>query len=150
MSGRAGRGVLPGRVVVQTWHPDHYSIVNAAAHDYVCFAERELKYRGWMHYPPFGYLANVLFKSRNADEAAQWAERAAVWLRAHSVEGVRILGPCAAPIARVKETWRFHLVVKAAGRSALNGLLRALVRNLEALEIPRRNMIVDIDPQRLM
>lgn len=150
VSGRAGRGVLPGRVVVQTWHPDHYSIINAAAHDYIHFAERELKYRGWMHYPPFGYLANLLFKSRNADEAAHWAERAAGWLRARPVEGVRILGPCAAPIVRVKETWRFHLVVKASGRSALNGLLRALVGNLEALEIPRRNMIVDIDPQRLM
>ncbi len=150
VSGRAGRGELPGRVVVQTWHPDHYSIVNAAAHDYMSFAERELKYRGWMHYPPFGYLANLLFKSRSADEAAQWAERAAVWLRAHPVEGVRILGPCAAPIARVKETWRFHLVLKASGRGALNGLLRGLLRNLEVLEIPRRNMIVDIDPQRLM
>ena len=150
VSGRAGRGSLPGRVVVQTWYPDHYSILCAAGHDYARFAERELQYRRWMHYPPFGFLANLLFKSRSVDEASQWAERVAARLRTETVEGVRILGPCPAPIARVKDTWRFHLVVKASRRSALNTLLRSLVRDLDGMGIPRRNMIIDVDPQRLM
>ncbi len=150
VSGRAGRGSLPGRVVVQTWHPDHYSVLAAAEHDYLRFAERELQYRRWMHYPPFGFLANVLFRSRNADEAAHWAQQANEWLRAHAAQAVRVLGPCPAPIARVKDTWRFHLVLKASSRSALNALLRAFVRNLEPLGIPRRNLVIDVDPQRLM
>jgi len=52
VSGRAGRGELPGRVVVQTYYPDHYAIVAASTHNYASFVERELKYRRWMHYPP--------------------------------------------------------------------------------------------------
>ncbi len=73
VSGRAGRGELPGRVVVQTYYPDHYAILAATAHDYTAFAERELKYRRWMHYPPFGVLANVLVQSQKLEEAAGWA-----------------------------------------------------------------------------
>jgi len=61
---------LPGRVVVQTYYPDHYAIVAAKTHDYASFAERELKYRRWMHYPPFGVLANVLVQSVKLEEAA--------------------------------------------------------------------------------
>ena len=64
VSGRAGRGDLPGRVVVQTYYPDHYAIVAASKHDYSSFVERELKYRRWMHYPPFAVLANVLVQSQ--------------------------------------------------------------------------------------
>ena len=73
VSGRAGRGDLPGRVVVQTYYPDHYAIVAATKHDYASFAERELKYRRWMHYPPFGVLANVLVQSAKLEEAAGWS-----------------------------------------------------------------------------
>ncbi|HVO46220.1 MAG TPA: primosomal protein N', partial [Steroidobacteraceae bacterium] len=56
VSGRAGRGDLPGRVVVQTYYPDHYAILAASTHDYMSFVGKELKYRRWMHYPPFGVL----------------------------------------------------------------------------------------------
>ncbi|HUX45145.1 MAG TPA: primosomal protein N', partial [Terracidiphilus sp.] len=73
VSGRAGRGELPGRVVVQTYHSDHYAILAAQKHDYAAFAERELKFRRWMHYPPFGVLANVLVQSPKLEEAAGWS-----------------------------------------------------------------------------
>ena len=150
VSGRAGRGDLPGRVVVQTYHPEHYSIVAASRHDYTSFVERELKYRRWMHYPPFGVLANVIIQSREMPQAAGWAERLGQWLQKSAPEGVRVLGPCTAPIARIKETWRFHLVLKAGSRSALNRLLRGLVAHAEQCEIPRRNLVVDVDALRLM
>ncbi len=81
VSGRAGRGELPGRVVVQTYYPDHYAIVAASTHDYAGFAERELKYRRWMHYPPFGVLANVLIQSDKLEEAAGWSARSASGFR---------------------------------------------------------------------
>ncbi len=80
VSGRAGRGDLPGRVVVQTYYPDHYAILAATTHDYEAFAERELKYRRWMHYPPFGVLANVLVQSQKLEEAAGWAATLGKWL----------------------------------------------------------------------
>ena len=114
VSGRAGRGDLPGRVVVQTYYPDHYAILAATAHDYTAFAERELKYRRWMHYPPFGVLANVLVQSQKLEEAAGWAAILGKYLVQNQNSGaVRVLGPCTAPIARIKGVYRFHMILKA-------------------------------------
>jgi len=151
VSGRAGRGELPGRVVVQTYYPDHYAILAATANDYAAFAERELKYRRWMHYPPFGALANVLVRSAKLEEAAGWAATLGKYLVQNQNSGaVRVLGPCTAPIARIKGVYRFHLILKAASRKALNAALRGLMAYSEKAEIPRRNLVVDVDPQRLM
>ena len=150
VSGRAGRGELPGRVVVQTYYPDHYAILAATANDYAKFAERELKYRRWMHYPPFGALANVLVRSPKLEEAAGWAAELGKYLQKQNSGAVRVLGPCTAPIARIKGVYRFHLILKAASRKALNAILRDLMAHAEKTEIPRRNVTVDVDPQRLM
>ena len=150
VSGRAGRGELPGRVVVQTYYPDHYAILAAAANDYASFAERELKYRRWMHYPPFGALANVLVRSPKLEQAAGWSAELGKYLQSQNSGAVRVLGPCTAPIARIKGVYRFHLILKAASRKALNATLRGLMAHAEKAEIPRRNVVVDVDPQRLM
>jgi len=150
VSGRAGRGDLKGRVVVQTYHPDHYAILAAAAHDYSGFVARELKYRRWMHYPPFGVLANLLVQSKKMEEAAGWSATIGKWFEKAKPEGVRVLGPCTAPIARIKEVYRFHLILKSASRTALNQALRAALDHADQAGIPRRNLVVDVDPLRLM
>ena len=150
VSGRAGRGELPGRVVVQTYHPDHYAILAAMAHDYDTFATRELKYRRWMHYPPFGMLANVLIQSPKLEEAAGGSAELGRWFELVKPEGVRVLGPCTAPIARIKGIYRFHLILKAQSRKALNAALRGLLAHADKVELPRRNLIVDVDALRLM
>jgi primosomal protein N' (replication factor Y) len=150
VAGRAGRGDLPGRVVVQTYHPDHYAILAASTHDYAGFVARELKYRRWMHYPPFGVLANLLIQSKRLEEAANWSATLGKWFQKTAPEGVRILGPCTAPIARIKETYRFHLILKASSRKALNAALRGALVHAEAAGIPRRNLVVDVDALRLM
>ena len=150
VSGRAGRGDLPGRVVVQTYYPDHYAIVAASKHDYASFVERELKYRRWMHYPPFGVLANVLVQSAKLEEAARWAAELGKWFEKAAPEGVRVLGPCTAPIARIKGTYRFHMILKAGSRKALNAALRAMLAHADAAGVPRRNVVVDVDALRLM
>ena len=87
VSGRAGRGDLPGRVVVQTYYPDHYAIVAASKHDYTAFVDRELKFRRWMHYPPFGVLANVLIQSQKLEEAAGWSTDIGKWFQKASAGG---------------------------------------------------------------
>jgi len=150
VSGRAGRGELPGRVVVQTYHPDHYAIVAASTHDYAGFVARELKYRRWMHYPPFGVLANLMILSKRMEEAAGWAAALGKWFQKVAPEGVRVLGPCTAPIARIMETWRFHMILKAGSRKALNKALRGALAHAETVGIPRRNLVVDVDALRLM
>jgi primosomal protein N' (replication factor Y) len=151
VSGRAGRGELPGRVVVQTYYPDHYAIVAASTHDYLSFVERELKYRRWMHYPPFGVLANVLVQSQKLEEAAGWSSTLGKYLvQSQNGGAVRVLGPCTAPIARIKGVYRFHMILKAASRKALNAALRAMLAHADEAGIPRRNLIVDVDALRLM
>jgi primosomal protein N' (replication factor Y) len=150
VSGRAGRGDLTGRVVVQTYYPDHYAIVAASTHNYASFAERELKYRRWMHYPPFGVLANILVQSEKLEEAAGWSAEIGKWFQKAAPEGVRVLGPCTAPIARIKGIYRFHLILKAASRKSLNAALRAALAHAESSAIPRRNIVIDVDAQRLM
>jgi primosomal protein N' (replication factor Y) len=150
VSGRAGRGDLPGRVVVQTYYPDHYAIVAATTHDYASFAERELKYRRWMHYPPFGVLANVLVQSGKLEEAAGWSGELGKWFQKAAPEGVRVLGPCTAPIARIKGVYRFHLILKAGSRKALNAALKGMLAHADEAGVPRRNLVVDVDALRLM
>ncbi len=151
VSGRAGRGDLPGRVVVQTYYPDHYAILAAMKHDYKAFAERELKYRRWMHYPPFGALANVLVQSQKLEEAAAWSSILGKWLVQNNSGGaVRVLGPCTAPIARIKNVYRFHMILKSATRKALNEALRGMLAHAAEKDVPRRNLIVDVDALRLM
>jgi primosomal protein N' (replication factor Y) len=150
VSGRAGRGNLPGRVVVQTYYPDHYAILAAAQHDYARFVERELKYRRWMHYPPFGVLANVLVQSPKLEEAAGWSAELGKWFQKAAPEAIRVLGPCTAPIARIKGVYRFHLILKAASRRALNTVLRDMLAHADTVQVPRRNVIVDVDALRLM
>jgi primosomal protein N' (replication factor Y) len=150
VSGRAGRGELPGRVLVQTYHPEHYAIQCAAAHDYAGFVAKELQYRAWMHYPPAAVLANVVVQGESMAEAAAWANALGRWFAATPFEKVRVLGPAAAPIARLKRIYRFHFVLKAERRDALSRALRALLAHAEAQAIPRRNLVLDVDAVHLM
>ena len=150
VSGRAGRGDLPGRVVVQTYYPDHYAILAASKHDYLSFVERELKFRRWMHYPPIGVLANVLVQSQKLEEAAGWSAELGKWFQKAAPEGVRVLGPCTAPIARIKGVYRFHMILKAGSRKALNAALRGMLAHADGAGVPRRNLVVDVDALRLM
>ena len=69
VAGRAGRGETPGKVVLQTYFQDHYAVQYAAQHDFVGFYEKELRFRSWMHYPPYSAFANVLIRSEKLNEA---------------------------------------------------------------------------------
>jgi primosomal protein N' (replication factor Y) len=150
VSGRAGRGELPGKVLVQTYHQDHYAIQFAAKHDFHAFVEKELKYRRWMHYPPYGALANLVIQSPRLEEAAGWASTLGRWFQSTPHEGVRALGPATAPLAKIKRIYRFHLVLKAEKRQALARTLRAVLAHADSAGIPRRNLIVDVDAMNLM
>ena len=150
VSGRAGRGELPGKVLVQTYHPDHYAIQLAAKHDYPGFVAKEMNYRRWMHYPPYAVLANVVIQSEKLEEATGWAGVLGKWFQKTSLPGVRVLGPAAAPLVRLKRIYRYHFVLKAEKRQVLQGAVRAMLAHAEMLEIPRRNLVVDVDAMHLM
>jgi primosomal protein N' (replication factor Y) (superfamily II helicase) len=150
VSGRAGRGDLIGKVLVQTYHPDHYAIQFAATHDYPGFVAKEMQYRRWMHYPPFAVLANVLIQSEKLEEATAWASSLGRWFQQARLEKVRVLGPAAAPIVRLKRIYRFHFVLKAEQRQTLGTTLRAMLAFAETQGIARRNLVVDVDAVHLM
>ena len=150
VSGRAGRGELPGKVLVQTYHQDHYAIQFAAKHDFHSFVEKEMKYRRWMHYPPYGSLANLVLQSPRLEEAAGWAAALGRWFQSTQHEGVRVLGPATAPLAKIKRIYRFHLVLKAERRQVLARTLRAALAHAESIGIPRRSFTVDVDAVSLM
>ncbi|AFL88987.1 replication restart DNA helicase PriA [Terriglobus roseus DSM 18391] len=150
VSGRAGRGDLPGKVLVQSYHPDHYAVRMAAEHDYLGFARREMQFRRPFFYPPFGVLANVLVQSQELNEALAWSGQLGRWFAGRTVQGVRVLGPAAAPVARLKRIYRFHLLLKAQRRSDLQAGLRAMLQHAEAQGIPRKALVVDVDAISLM
>jgi primosomal protein N' (replication factor Y) len=150
VSGRAGRGESPGRVVVQSYHPDHYSIQCAQAHDYRGFTAKEMKYRKWMHYPPYGVIANILVRSNRMEEAAGWAAALGKWFQSAELPGIRVLGPASAPIAKIKRTYRFHLLLKAERREALSRALRAASDYADQAGIPRSGLVFDMDAISLM
>jgi primosomal protein N' (replication factor Y) (superfamily II helicase) len=150
VSGRAGRGDLPGNVLVQSYYPEHYAIQCAAAHDFRAFVKKEMQYRKWMHYPPHATLANIIVQSQRLEEAAGWATSLGKSFAAMPLDHVRVLGPASAPIVRIKRIYRFHLLLKSEKRQAMARTLRAGLAQAEALGIPRRNLIVDVDAVNLM
>jgi primosomal protein N' (replication factor Y) len=150
VAGRAGRGTTPGKVVLQTYFPDHYAVQYAKAHDFIGFYEKELRFRSWMHYPPYASLANVLIRSDKLDDALQWSGTLGRWFEQTKHEGVRVMGPAAAPITRLKRDYRYHFVLKSASREKLNAALRAMLAQAAAQKIPRTQVIVDVDALWLM
>jgi primosomal protein N' (replication factor Y) (superfamily II helicase) len=150
VAGRAGRGQSPGKVVLQTYFQDHYAVQYAAQHDFVGFYDKELRFRNWMHYPPFSALANVLVRSDKLDEALEWSGTLGKWFDHSRHEGVRVLGPAAAPIMRLKRDYRYHFVLKSPSREKLNLTLRAMLAHAAKQKIPRTQIIVDVDALWLM
>jgi primosomal protein N' (replication factor Y) len=150
VAGRAGRGQTTGKVVLQTYFPDHYAVQYAAQHDFMGFYEKELRFRSWMHYPPYSALANVLVRSNKLDEALRWSGTLGKWFEKTRHEGIRVLGPAVAPILRLKQDYRYHFVVKSASREKLNALLRAMLAYAAQQKVPRTQVIVDVDAIWLM
>jgi primosomal protein N' (replication factor Y) len=150
VAGRAGRGKTPGKVVLQTYFSDHYAVQYAAAHDFQGFYDKELRFRSWMHYPPYSALANVLVRSPKLNEALDWSGALGQWFEKTRHEGVRVLGPSAAPILRLKQDYRYHFVLKSPSREKLNSLLRAMLAFTAQRKIPRTQLIVDMDALWLM
>ena len=150
VAGRAGRGQAPGKVILQTYFQDHYAVQYAAHHDFAGFYDKELRFRSWMHYPPYSALANVLIRSNKLEEALQWSGTLGRWFEQTRHESVRVLGPATAPIMRLKRDYRYHFVLKSPSREKLNTTLRAMLAYASAQKIPRTQVIVDVDALWLM
>jgi primosomal protein N' (replication factor Y) len=153
VAGRAGRSTLLGEVIVQTFNPEHYSLQAAAHHDYASFYAQEIEHRRdhALNYPPFSRLANLVVSDPSRETARGRAEEVAAALH-RQIEaekaGVQLLGPAPAPMERIKNRYRWHMVLKAPDMKALNRVLRPALEGLDRKT--RQGLIVDVDPMNLM
>jgi primosomal protein N' (replication factor Y) len=149
VAGRAGRGSVPGIVLIQTINPDHYAVRMAAAQDYQAFYEKELNFRKMMHYPPFSAMANLLVRSEKKEMAMRMSTELG-HLLTPSPEKLRVMGPAEAPVPRLKNEYRYQFLIKAASRKSLNELLqRARTYAIDHKWGPTA-LVIDVDPLTLM
>jgi primosomal protein N' (replication factor Y) len=154
VAGRAGRGPKGGHVLIQTKVPDHHAVVCAVAHDYATFVRQELQAREAPPYPPNVRIANIVFSGITEDATAQLALSAAEWihalLRKRPTPGITVIGPAPCPVERIKNRWRWHLLVKAEHPAALTRLGRYF---LERFPVPKNfglRVTLDRDPVALL
>jgi primosomal protein N' (replication factor Y) len=149
VAGRAGRGSVPGIVLVQTINPDHYAVRLAAAQDYQGFYEKELAFRRALHYPPFSAMANLLVRSEQKEAAMRMSSELALELTPPP-EKLKIMGPAEAPVARLKNEYRYQFLIKAASRKALNQLLQSVRSFAQKHKWGATALVIDVDPLSLM
>jgi primosomal protein N' (replication factor Y) (superfamily II helicase) len=147
VAGRTGRGEKAGRVMVQTFSPDHPAIMAASRHDYVTFATEELAKRQQFGYPPHGYLARIIVRGPDIHETEGFAE--SFVRRLHSVRQsqqieCRILGPAPPPLAKLRDNYRFHALLQTDSPEPLNRLIQ---RTIQDIKTPKDiQYVIDIDP----
>ena len=149
VAGRAGRGALPGIVLIQTINPDHYAIRMAAAQDYAAFYEKELCFRRMMSYPPFSAMANILVRAEKKEDAMRMSSELGTLLMPPP-EKLRIMGPAEAPVPRLKSEYRYQFLIKASSRKMLNTTLRTIRQFALDRKWGATALVIDVDPLTLM
>jgi primosomal protein N' (replication factor Y) len=148
-AGRAGRGTLPGIVLIQTINPEHYAVRLASEQNYEGFYQKEIQFRKLMRYPPFAALANVLVRSQNQETALAMSIELGRQLDP-APEGIKVLGPAEAPVPKLKSEFRYQLLLKAADRKVLNETLRGLQHFAREQKWPATALVIDVDPLTLL
>ena len=156
VAGRAGRGERAGRVLVQTWQPDHYALEAARTHDYETFYARETAFRRELDYPPFFDLVALRLDGPNLSRLGETADEIGARLRgmlgrAEEQGACRVLGPVPAPLEKIRNRWRSQILVKARPLEAATGPLRATAGSLhEAARSAGVRLLIDVSPLNLM
>ncbi len=148
-AGRAGRGETPGIVLIQTINPDHYAVRCAAAQDYEAFYTKEIDFRQSMSYPPLSSIANVIVRATKEEDALARSSALGRLLQPAPV-GVRVLGPAAASVARLKNEYRYQMLIKASTRRLLAQVLAELRHYAQAEKWNPASLVIDVDPMSLM
>lgn len=164
VAGRAGRHQLPGEVVVQSYTPEHYSIIHASGHDYISFVREEFKHRRGLHYPPYCRLILVTLSHEQLPLLLRMAENYALNIQGKArqlrwygsldkltEDVLDLLGPVASPIPRLKGRYRFQCMIKWRGSIDVIGLVRQVAEELEdSVRDTGLQISIDVDPQMLM
>ncbi len=153
VAGRAGRGDRPGRVIMQTYNPDHFCITTARDQDFRNFFTREIQFRRKLGYPPFARLLQLRFSGREKNTVSQNARQVGDRLRAaagmlHSE--VEVLGPIESPLSKIAGRFRWQLLVKGPGAAVLRQLVRRVLLAEDAPSDRRVSVSVDVDPVSML
>jgi primosomal protein N' (replication factor Y) len=149
VAGRAGRGGKPGAVLIQAFAVNHPVLRLAADQDYEAFFMREMHYRRALRYPPMSALVQIVVHDRAELKAQRWAAQLAEVLREEGRDRLLISGPGPAPVGRLKGVHRQQILARSAGRRRLVQTVDRVLGRVEG-EIPRRAILVDVDPLSLM
>lgn len=151
VAGRAGRGDRKGRVLIQTYYPDHYALQYAQNQDYTGFYEQEIGFRERFNFPPFVSLASILTHHSSYDYALQNAQIMRDCLQqANAEKKVIILGPAPAPLARLKNEFRIQILLKSQSRKRLREVLDRALSEASVRSCDMRVIKIEIDPMNLM
>ena len=155
VAGRAGRGERSGRVVIQTYYPNHYSLKAARRQDYHLFFQEEIEFRRRFQYPPFSALVSLLVQGRDRNSTQDLADRLGRSLLEHrkrtgTQHRLRILGPAPAPLERIKGEYRFQILIKAVRRPEALEVVRSSREDLIRKGVNLKKVSIDVDPVNLM
>ena len=155
VAGRAGRGTMPGRVVIQSYYPDNYALQFARKQDYVGFYDQEIEFRKMMGYPPYRDLIQILVSDPDYTKATKTAERIAAAIRQRSAampgdEKTHVLGPAAAPIEKLRGNYRIQILLKHRPGANAVTLLHECFEELGRGTAPAGRIHVDVDPLSLL
>ena len=152
VAGRSGRGEKSGEVIIQTYNPEHYSITTAMKQHFESFAEKELNMRKHLKYPPEYKLARFLFSHKNElylkEQLAKNSKVVGELKSLFNADQLSILGPIDAPIARMQNSFRYHLILKADSVKVISSAVSFLKDNLKLGSTIKQ--VIDIDPYSLM
>jgi len=154
VAGRAGRHHLPGKVIIQTYNPEHYAIQAAAKHDYEEFYQKEIEHRKELDYPPFVKLISLLISGKDQSKVVKVSEDIEKFLKKRLSSGV--LGPAPAVIPKIRGQWRYHLLIKGKQISNIRKTSTSSVESpiadvLEKIVIPAEiRVAVDVDPMNML
>jgi primosomal protein N' (replication factor Y) (superfamily II helicase) len=151
VSGRCGRGVMPGEVFVQTCTPGHPAVSAAVLHDENAFLEHELRERREAGYPPFARLVALLFSGPDAKEVERVATHVADVIRERAeADGVIVLGPAPQALAKLRNQFRWHVLLKAGSGNTLRAAAQHALEAAESSRARAVKVIVDVDPVEVL
>ncbi len=149
VSGRAGRGEKKGKVVIQTYNVDAYSIQTAVTHDYKLYFDKEIKLRKELNYPPFSYIGVLTFSGEDDKEAFNWSKAVKKFIFNLNTKyklNLDILGPNRAPISKIKNKYRWKLIIKGSNKIYILKTLTRVVDKFYNSKAKNVKLSVDINP----
>ena len=155
VAGRAGRGKREGEVIVQTYHPEEWSIQMAAEHDYMSFYQKETEQRRELGYPPFNHLILLIFSGNVLKDVTARAQGFSFKLRgkvsSEKHKGVEILGPAPAPLSKIKNQYRWQLLIKTSNVTATGSLIRRILEEDNDSKTKKTvHVIANVDPMNML